>query len=120
MRGRVHAVTESAATVVDNVAAGRFELLVDGEAAGFAEYRLTGRAVAFTHTVIESDFEGRGLGSVLARAALEASRQAGREVRPYCPFIRRYIQRHPTYIELVAAGHRAEFGLPIASEPGGG
>ena len=105
-------------TVVQNPDAGRFELRLDGEVAGFAEYHLRGSTTAFTHTVVEPRFEGRGLGSVLARGALDATRSAGRQVLPFCPFIRGYIERHPAYLDLVPADRRAEFGLPAdAGEP---
>jgi predicted GNAT family acetyltransferase len=73
--------------VVDNPQIGRFELLADGAVAGFAEYERTGSTVSFTHTVIDSDFEGRGLGSVLAHGALDAVRNEGSSVLPFCPFI---------------------------------
>jgi predicted GNAT family acetyltransferase len=116
-------VTESDPKVLDNPEASRFEVLVDGEVAGFAEYRRTKAAVAFTHTVVDSAFEGRGLGSVLARGALDATRAAGSPVLPFCPFIRSYIQRHPAYLDLVPAGRRAEFHLAPSSDgpdhPGG-
>jgi len=109
-------VTENEPRVVDDPAAGRFEVLVDGAVAGFAEYRRTRSAVAFTHTVIDPAFEGRGLGSVLARGALDATREAGSPVLPFCPFIRGYIQRHLAYLDLVPAERRAEFQLAPASD----
>lgn len=109
-------MTENEPKVVDNPEASRFEVLVDGEVAGFAEYRRTKAATAFTHTVIDPAFEGRGLGSVLARAALDATREAGSPVLPFCPFIRGYIQRHPDYLDLVPADRRAEFELAAASD----
>ena len=109
-------MTENDPTVVDNPEAGRFEVLVDGEVAGFAEYRRTTSAVEVTHTVIEPAFEGRGLGSVLARGALDATREAGSSVLPFCPFIRGYIQRHPAYLDLVPEDRRAEFALAPASD----
>ncbi|MBB3085402.1 GNAT family N-acetyltransferase [Geodermatophilus sabuli] len=111
-------MTENAPQVVDAPEAGRFEVLVDGEVAGFAEYRRTTAATAFTHTVIDPAFEGRGLGSALARGALDATRAAGSPVLPFCPFIRRYIQRHPAYLDLVPDDRRSEFGLtPGAGQP---
>ncbi len=114
-------MTGSAAEVVDDVARSRFEVLVDGEVAGFAEYRRTPGRVSFTHTVVEPAFEGRGLGAVLARRALDATRAAGEQVLPYCPFIRGYIARHPEYLDLVPAGRRARFDLPdAAGVPGAG
>ncbi|MGY1682909.1 GNAT family N-acetyltransferase [Geodermatophilus sp. SYSU D01176] len=111
-------MTDTGPRVVDDPEAGRFEVLVDGEVAGFAEYRRTGSSVAFLHTVIDPQHEGRGLGSVLARDALDASRAAGAAVLPFCPFIRGYIQRHPAYLDLVPADRRAQFALaPAADRP---
>ena len=109
-------MTENDPRVVDDPEAGRFEVLVDGEVAGFAEYRRTDGAVAFTHTVIDPAYEGRGLGSVLARGALDATHEAGSPVLPFCPFIRGYIQRHPAYLDLVPDDRRAEFELAPASD----
>jgi predicted GNAT family acetyltransferase len=109
-------VTENDPRVVDNPDAGRFEVLVEDQVAGFAEYRRTDGAVTFTHTVIDPGFEGRGLGSVLARGALDATREAEHPVLPFCPFIRGYIQRHPAYFDLVPADRRAEFELAPASD----
>src|SRR3954462_2858593 len=69
---KVVIVTENDPKVVDHAEARRFEVLVDGEVAGFAEYRATTSSTAVTHTVIDPGFDGRGLGSVLARGALDA------------------------------------------------
>lgn len=101
--------------VVDNPESGRFEILVDGDVAGFAEYQRSGSTVSFTHTVIDPRFEGRGLGSILAGGALDATRNPRSSVLPFCPFIRGYIQRHPDYLDLVPADQRTRFGLVSAS-----
>ncbi len=109
-------VTPDDPRVVDHPEAARFEVLVDGEVAGYAEYRRVRSAVAFTHTVIAPAFEGHGLGSVLARGALDATRQAGSPVLPFCPFIRDFIRRHPAYLDLVPDDRRAGFHLSRASD----
>jgi predicted GNAT family acetyltransferase len=103
--------------VVDNAERARFEVRVDGEVAGFTEYRRTPSTVSFLHTEIDDAFEGQGLGSQLARRALDAVRAEGRRVLPYCPFIRGWLQRHPDYHDLVPAGRQAQFGLVPAGEP---
>ena len=107
---------DSAPQVIDDTAASRFEVLVDGGVAGFAEYRRTPSSISFTHTVVDPAFAGRGLGSVLARGALDAARTTGAQVLPFCPFIRGYIERHPAYLDLVPAPRRARFGLPAAPD----
>ena len=90
------------AQVANNADAGRYEVSLDGEPAGFAEYRLRDGRVIFTHTEVDSAFEGHGLGSSLARGALDDVRNRGLKAVPLCPFIAAYIERHPEYQDLVA------------------
>ncbi|MDL2335712.1 MAG: GNAT family N-acetyltransferase [Chloroflexota bacterium] len=79
----------------------RWEARLDGELAGYSEYR-TGRAkVVFTHTVVDERFEGRGIGSGLAKKALEAAVDAQLRIVPYCPFISAYLRRHHEYDDWV-------------------
>ncbi len=104
-------------SVVDNPAASRFEILVDGRLAGFADYRPEGTATALTHTVVQPEHEGQGVGAALARGALDAVRGNGGAVLPYCPFLRSWIQRHPDYLDLVPTDRRAEFALTPGDQP---
>ena len=90
----------------------RFEIHVGGDLAGFTVYRAQGGRYAFTHTEIDPRFSGGGLASILVRDALDEMRRRGVAVLPYCPFVRRYISRHPNYLDLVPADARAEFDLP--------
>jgi len=101
-----------ATAVVEDRPGSRFEVLVDGETAGFVAYRRSGSALSFTHTEIDDRFEGRGLASVLVRGALDAARAEGMAVLPFCPFVRRYISRHQEYLDLVPVDQRARFQLP--------
>jgi hypothetical protein len=88
-----------------NAAAHRYEAHIDGELAGFAAYELTQGATVFTHTEVDDAFEGQGVGSALARFALDDVRSGGqgdaRRVVPTCPFIRGWIEKHPDYADLV-------------------
>lgn len=97
--------------VVDNPDEARFEIFDGEEPAGFAQYHRFRNEIAFIHTEIDPKFEGRGLGSVLARAALDAAREQGLEVLPFCPFIRGWITKHPEYVDLVPQAQRPRFGL---------
>jgi predicted GNAT family acetyltransferase len=86
-----------------NPEASRYEAHIDGELAGFAEYELTDQLVIFTHTQVEDAYEGHGVGSTLARFALDDVRASGtRKVLPLCPFIKDWIEKHPDYADLVA------------------
>jgi uncharacterized protein len=97
--------------VVDVPDRARFEIRVDGEVAGFTEYRRRPGAIAFVHTLIEPRYEGRGLGSDLVRAALSEARSQGLSVLPFCPLVRGYIARHTEYLDLVPEDVRANFDL---------
>jgi len=101
-----------AADVQDNPDLARYEVYEDGELAGFTEYRRSVGVIALNHTEVEDRFEGRGLGSALARGVLDAARADSLAVHPYCPFMAGYIRRHPDeYLELVPADRRAKFNL---------
>ncbi|SEM08280.1 GCN5-related N-acetyl-transferase [Blastococcus sp. DSM 46786] len=78
--------------------------------------------MAFTHTVVEPEFEGRDVGSALTQGALDAVRSEGASVLPFCMFIRSWIQHHPAFADLVPEVRRAQFGLraPTLPEVGGG
>ena len=83
--------------IVNNEAEKRWEARLDGEVAGYAEYRRNANRVVFTHTVVEPQFEGRGIGSGLAKTALDAAVAASQRIVPYCPFITSYLRRHHEY-----------------------
>jgi predicted GNAT family acetyltransferase len=98
--------------VVDSRDRSRVEIRVDGEVAGFTEYRRRPGLIAFIHTLIDPRFEGQGLGSELVRTALSQARSEGLSVLPFCPFVRSYIARHTEYLDLVPEDVRAKFDLP--------
>lgn len=80
----------------------RYEARIDDELAGFAEYILADGLIVFTHTEVDPRFEGQGVGSSLARFALDDVRDAGeRKVLPMCPFIKGWIARHREYVPVV-------------------
>ncbi|MCK2213166.1 N-acetyltransferase [Actinomadura sp. ATCC 31491] len=87
--------------VVDNSTQNRFEVLVDGKVAGFADYRLLPTKVVFTHTEVAPEYEGQGLAGRLVGHALQASADTGLRVVPLCPYVAKYIERHPEFKGLV-------------------
>lgn len=86
--------------VRQNTAHHRFELDVDGHTA-LAFYRLAPGVITFTHTEVPKALSGRGVGSTLARGALEAARAQGLKVVVECPFVAAYIAKHPEYGDLL-------------------
>ena len=80
-----------------NDAAHRYELTLDGELAGFAEYRTEPGTVIFTHTVVLPEHGGQGLGSRLAKFVLDDAVARGETIVPRCPFIAAYLREHGGY-----------------------
>lgn len=88
--------------VRDNPANRRFEAHVDGQLAGFGQYRLEPAQITFHHTFVDPAFEGRGIGNRLVGFQLDDARSRGLAVVPECRFVSSYIKRHPEYADLVA------------------
>ncbi|GAA2653961.1 GNAT family N-acetyltransferase [Paractinoplanes durhamensis] len=89
--------------VRDNAQQHRFELLVDGAMAGMAAYRLRDGAVVITHSEVDRQFRGQGLGNELAQRTLDLLRSRGDKVVPVCPFFARYVEEHPTYDDIIVS-----------------
>jgi uncharacterized protein len=89
--------------VVDNPDERRYEITLDGVFAGASYYRDLDGVRTVTHTEVEDEFEGRGVGSRLVAGALDDMRARGLRVRPLCRFTAGYIERHPEYGDLVAS-----------------
>lgn len=79
----------------------RYLLERDGRVLGLAVYHERGGRRFFVHTEVEAEHEGEGLGSTLARGALDDVRAMGMKIVPLCPFISSFIERNPEYAELV-------------------
>ena len=88
--------------VTNNPGESRYKAHLAGALAGFAAYRLSGGVIVFTHTEVDDAYEGKGVGSALAKGALDDVRAMGeRTVVPLCPFIKGWIARHDDYRSLV-------------------
>ncbi|MBA4013154.1 MAG: GNAT family N-acetyltransferase [Phenylobacterium sp.] len=85
----------------------RFEIALGGGEVAFADYQIIGDSIVFPHTVTPRAFEGQGLASKLAQAALAYAREQGLMVRPHCGFFRAYIAKRPELHDLVHPDERA-------------
>jgi predicted GNAT family acetyltransferase len=90
-----------ATTVQHNRARSRYEILVDDQVVGFADYHLVDGKVVFPHTEIEWSLRGQGLGAELVRYALDDVRRSGGKVVAHCWYVADYIAEHPGYGNLV-------------------
>ncbi|WP_322975287.1 GNAT family N-acetyltransferase [Actinacidiphila bryophytorum] len=89
-----------AVTVADAPQARRYEAMAGDDLAGTAAYIRTPEVIAFIHTEVGDAYEGRGIGSALARTALDDARAQGLRVLAICPFIAGWMSRHPEYDDL--------------------
>ena len=89
--------------VIQDPSMNRFELLIDGVQAGIADYQIRDNTIVFVHTEIDPSFREHGLGSELARGALNLVR-ADTEYRVVasCPFISEWIGEHAEYQDLLS------------------
>jgi len=89
----------------------RYELSIDGDVVGFADYRSCPGLIAFIHTEVDEHLQGRGLADRLIRFALEDARARSLAVLPFCPFVKAFIERHREFEALVPETYREQFGL---------
>ena len=97
----------------DNVAASRFEMIVDRHAA-VATYSISGDTITFIHTVVPEALRGRGIARALVEFALAAVRERGLKVVPQCEVFNAYMRKHAETHDLLA--DPALFDLPAASD----
>jgi len=89
--------------VVRNVAEHRFE--VEGtNGRAVLTYNEGHRHITLIHTEVPPEFAGQGYGGLLSKAALDYARSANLRVIALCPFVLKYVERHPEYADLISAG----------------
>jgi uncharacterized protein len=88
--------------VIQNQELDRFELVIDGDVAGFTAYRIDGKNIVFTHTEVNSDEREHGLAGRLVQAALDQVREhMDYRVVAQCPYVSHWISQHPDYQDLL-------------------
>jgi predicted GNAT family acetyltransferase len=79
---------ESNVTVSAAPERNRYEIRLDDELVGVADYVDRDGERLFTHTEVLRTVGNRGLGERLVRFALEDTEQAGKAIVPMCSFVR--------------------------------
>lgn len=88
--------------VTKNEERSRFEIRLDGELVGLADYRDDDGVREFPHTEVDPTVRGKGLAGRLVGEALKDTRDAGLKADPVCPYVAAYFKRHPEYQDLLA------------------
>ncbi|RRR98108.1 bifunctional pirin family protein/GNAT family N-acetyltransferase [Glycomyces terrestris] len=79
----------------------RYEIAVGGVRAGLTAYRDRGEQRIFYHTEVDRAFARQGLAPVLVEQALHDARAAGRRIVPVCPYVARFVKKHPEFADAV-------------------
>jgi predicted GNAT family acetyltransferase len=80
--------------VVDDTAHSRFLVRTDGLESQL-QYRARGERLVLVHTEVPDALSGRGIAGALVRAAVARAARDGLTVAPWCPYARRWLERHP-------------------------
>lgn len=92
-------------TIINNAEENRFEINEMGLTALVA-YQLFDGGIRLMHTEVPEQMEGKGIGTALAKYALEYAREHQLKAKVYCPFIQVYLKRHPEYQDVAVAMSR--------------
>ena len=94
----------------DNTEKHRYELEIDGHIAFVVYRRHDDGTITLVHTEVPKELGGRGVGSTLVKAVLEAVRAAGLKVVVTCPFVGAWMKKHHEFDDLLATPRAAQAG----------
>src|SRR5258708_4237786 len=77
-----------------------YTIAVEGKAVGHADYADRGDQRVFYHTVVDPEFGGRGLATILVEEALNAARDAGKRIVPVCSRVGTVLKKHPEFDDI--------------------
>lgn len=84
-----------------NFVAQRFETTLGGITAYLAYEIIDDNTLNYNHTIVPAELAGRGVGSALAKFALDYAQQTEHKIVPSCSFVANYLSKHPEYQTLV-------------------
>jgi predicted GNAT family acetyltransferase len=90
-------------SVRDNAEFHRFEMGTGQNPAVLKYMRAPGK-ITLVHTEVPESMQGRGYAASLAHFALETAQREGLKVKIVCPFVKKYVEKHPEYQGLIESG----------------
>lgn len=87
--------------LIDNTEQKRFEIHIDGHIA-FEDYEFFTtsqgeKGIEYKHTEVPKELSGRGIAGYLVKSILDDAAAKGLRVKPTCPYVNSYIDKHPEY-----------------------
>jgi uncharacterized protein len=74
-----------------------YTIAVDDRIVGHADFVDRGDQRVFYHTVVDPEFGGRGLATILLEEALTSARDAGKRIVPVCSMVDTVLKKHPEF-----------------------
>ena len=79
-----------------------FDLFYDAEKAGFLEYNKNKEGILeITHTEVDPEFGGKGLGTELVKAAVADAQKNNLKINSLCPYAKKVIEKKPEFKDLL-------------------
>ena len=79
-----------------------FDLFYDAEKAGFLEYNKNKEGILeITHTEVDPEFGGKGLGTELVKAAVAEAQKNNLKILSLCPYAKKVIEKTPAFKDLL-------------------
>jgi uncharacterized protein len=76
--------------------ASRYTLIIDGQLAAVADYRVNGHSISFNHTYTQPALRGRGYAAEVVGFAMDdVERTTDRRVVPMCWYVAEWFDAHP-------------------------
>ena len=73
-----------------------------GALAALISYDLSETWIALLHTEVQEGYEGLGIGSQLVQWVFDDVRERGLRIIPRCPFVVRWLERHPEQHDVLS------------------
>jgi len=82
--------------IIRNEKEHRFELWT-GDLVSFVTYNIKDNMLILFHTEVPEELSGNGIATKLAAYVLNYGKEHHYKLKVYCPFILKYIERHPEW-----------------------
>lgn len=87
--------------VIDNTEQKRFEIHIDDQIAledyEFFTTSQGEKGIEYKHTEVPKELGGQGIAGYLVKYILDDAAAKGLRVKPTCPYVKSYIDKHPEY-----------------------
>ena len=94
-------MTTDIVEVVDDADAEQYLGLVGGETLARLDYQERDGVRTLLHTEVVPRARGRGVAAAFVRQVLDGLRRESRTVAVVCPYVTKFLARHPEYRDVV-------------------